>query len=213
MTDIILIGAGGNCKKVIDIIYKCNYDIKGILDDKFVEQVEFYRGTKIIGKISSIDNYKNSNIVVTIGNINFRKCFFNLYSDYRFINLIHPGSCVSESSKLGKGIIIHYGVYVGPDTIIGDFCHLDTLSVIEHDCILSNNIMICPKVTICGSVKLSDNVFIGAGTTVINSTKSKEILLNESCFIGAGSLINKSINKNCLYYGTPLNYVIRELDI
>jgi|SaaInlStandDraft_5_1057022.scaffolds.fasta_scaffold01573_5 acetyltransferase EpsM len=213
MTEIILVGAGGNCKKIIDIILKCNYTIKGILDDKFVEQIEFYRGIKIIGIISNINKYKDYNIVVTIGTIAFRRSFFSIYSDYRYINIIHPGSCVSESSKLGKGIIIHYGVYIGPDTIIGDYCHLDTQSIIEHDCILCNNVLICPKTTLCGGVKVCDNVFVGAGTTVINSTKSNEILLNESCFIGAGSLINKSIDRNILYYGTPLNYVIRELDI
>lgn len=210
MTEIILIGAGGNCKKIIDIIYKCNYTIKGILDDKFVEETEFYRGTKIIGKISNIIQYNNFNIVVTIANIDFRKKFFSTYSNYRYINLIHPASCVSESSKLGKGIIIHYGVFIGPDTIIGNYCHIDNQSIIEHDCILSNNVLICPKTTLCGGVKVCDNVFVGAGSTIVNSTKHKEILLNDSCFIGAGSLINKSIDKNILYYGSPLNYVIRE---
>lgn len=69
--------------------------------------------------------------------------------------------------------------------------------------------MICPGVNVCGSVKIKDDVFIGAGTTIINSTNSKEIILNQKCFIGAGSLITKSIENNKLYYGNPLKFVLK----
>lgn len=204
--EIILIGGGGNCKKIIDIIYSKNIKIKGILDDKFENKIiDFYRNTKIIGKINSIEKYKDFDIIITIGSVNFRKNFIKENYEYNFINLFHNLCYISESAKLGKGIIIHYGVYVGSDAYIDDFCHLDTNSSIEHDCNLEKNVIICPNTTICGGVKIKENVFIGAGTTIINSSLSKEININKNCFIGAGSLITKSINKNTLYYGTPLN--------
>lgn len=206
MNKIILIGGGGNCKKIIDIIYSYNLKIEGILDDKFKNKtIDFYRNTKIIGKINSIEKYKEFNIIITIGNINFRTLFFEKYNEYNFINLSHKSCYISETAKLGKGIIIHYGVYVGPDVVIDNFCHLDTNSIVEHDCILNKNIMVCPNVTICGGVNVEDNVFIGASTTIINSTNEKKIILRKNSFIGAGSLINKNIGENILYYGTPLN--------
>ena len=210
--EIILIGGGGNCKKIIDMIISKDMNIKGILDDTYNDiEITFYRETKIIGKISDLIKYKDCNIIVTIGSIDFRKDFFNKYVDYKFPNLIHTKSCISESSQLGKGIVIHYGVYVGPAVIIGDFCHLDTNSIIEHDCNLGNNIMVCPGVNICGGVIVENDVFIGAGTTIINSTNDKKITLNEKCIIGAGSLITKSIENNKLYYGNSFNYVLKDL--
>ena len=70
--------------------------------------------------------------------------------------------------------------------------------------------MVCPGVNICGGVDINDDVFIGAGTTIINSTKNNKIILHEKCFIGAGSLITNIIEKNKLYYGTPLlNNIIK----
>ena len=210
--EIILIGGGGNCKKIIDMIISQGIKIKGILDDKHNNiDVEFYRKIKIIGRISDLPSYKNYNIVMTIGSIDFRLNFFNKYNDYKFPNIIHDNSSVSDTAVLGKGIIIHYGVYVGPDTIINDFCHLDTSSIVEHDCILEKNIMVCPGVNICGGVKIKDNVFIGAGTTIINSTNNKEIVLNKKCFIGAGSLITKTIESNKLYYGNSFNYRLKDI--
>jgi len=209
--EIILIGGGGNCKKIIDIILSKNIKIIGILDDKFNnEEIIVYRNVKIISKISDLPSYKNYDIVMTIGNIDFRLNFFSKYNDYKFPNIIHNNSYVSDTANLGKGIIIHYGVYVGPDTTINDFCHLDTSSIVEHDCILEKNIMVCPGVNICGGVKIKDNVFIGAGSTIINSTNNKEIVLNNKCFIGAGSLITKTIESNKLYYGNSFNYILKD---
>ena len=209
--EIILIGGGGNCKKIIDIILSKNIKIIGILDDKFNnEEIIVYRNVKIISKISDLPSYKNYDIVMTIGSIDFRLNFFSKYNDYKFPNIIHNNSYVSDTANLGKGIIIHYGVYVGPDTTINDFCHLDTSSIVEHDCILEKNIMVCPGVNICGGVKIKDNVFIGAGSTIINSTNNKEIVLNNKCFIGAGSLITKTIESNKLYYGNSFNYILKD---
>ena len=211
--EIILIGGGGNCKKIIDMIIFQGIKIKGILDDKYNDIIiEFYKEIKIIGKISELSNYKDYNIIVTIGSIDFRKNFFNKYNDYNFPNLVHTQACISESANLGKGVVIHYGVYVGPDVTIGDFCHLDTNCIVEHDCILDNNIMVCPGTNICGGVEIKNDVFIGAGTTIINSTNNKKIILNKTCFIGAGSLITNSIESNKLYYGNSFNYVLKDLN-
>lgn len=209
--EIILIGGGGNCKKIIDMIISQNMKIKGILDDKYNDiEIDFYRNTKIIGKIDELSNYKEYDIILTIGSIDFRKDFFNKYNNYNFPNLFHTQACISESTNLGKGIVIHYGVYVGPDVIIGNFCHLDTNCIVEHDCILENNIMVCPGVNICGGVEIKNDVFIGAGTTIINSTNKKKIILNKKCFIGVGSLITNSIESNKLYYGNSFNYVLKD---
>ena len=93
-----------------------------------------------------------------------------------FIEIIDKISYVFDTAYFGKGIIIHYGVYVGPDTSIGNFCHLDTNCIIEHDCNLGSNVLVCPGVII------ENDVFIGAGTTIINSTINKEIRLHEKCF-------------------------------
>tara|TARA_B100000886_G_C20394148_1_gene479579 strand:+ start:819 stop:1469 length:651 start_codon:yes stop_codon:yes gene_type:complete len=203
---IILIGAGCNCKKIIDMLDSYNLKIYGVLDDKYEgDEINFYSNTKIIGKIKDVDNYSNYNIYVTIGSIIFRRNFFDKYNNLKYPNLIHKYSYISKTCKLGKGIIVHYGSYIGSDSVIDDFCHIDTNSCIEHDCKLGNNVMICPGVNFCGNSIIKNNVFIGAGSTVNNST-DKQIIIGNNCFIGSGSLIVKSINDNILYYGTPFNF-------
>lgn len=210
MPCVILIGGGGNCKKIIDILLSYNVSIDGILDDVFVNQsIKFYRGTNIIGKISDIVQYEDSHVYVTIGNINFRRNFFHTYRNYRFPNLIHKTAYISESAWLGKGIIVHHGVYIGSDAVIGDFCHIDTNSSIEHDCRLGINVMVCPLVSFCGYSVIQNHCFIGTGTTVNNSSKEKQITIENNCMIGSGSVITKTIPENVLYYGTPPNVTMK----
>ena len=52
--------------------------------------------------------------------------------------------------------------------------------------------------TICGGVNISDNVFIGAGTTVIDS-----ISICKNVVIGANSLVIKDIEFPGVYVGNP----------
>ena len=77
-----------------------NFEIKGILDDKFNNnKIKFYKNIKIIGKISDINKYKDHDIILTIGNIDFRKNFFSKYKDFNYPNLIHKSCYISDSVK------------------------------------------------------------------------------------------------------------------
>ena len=210
MHSVILIGGGGNCKKVIDMLISYQIKIDGVLDDLYEnDEIPFYRNTYIIGKTSNVRQYSNAQIYVTIGNIDFRKRFSQTYPELLYPNLFHKNAYISETVELGKGIIVHHGVYIGSDAVIGDFCHIDTNASVEHDCILGSNVMICPLVSMCGNSKIDNNVFVGAGTTINNSTKLQPIVIGNNSFIGSGSLITRSVPENVLYYGTPTNKTIK----
>lgn len=57
-----------------------------------------------------------------------------------------------------------------------------------------------------GRIVIGDNVFIGAGSTVLPS-----VTIGENSIIGAGSLVNKSIPANCVAAGVPAK-VVKTLD-
>ena len=58
MHSVILIGGGGNCKKVIDMLISYQIKIDGVLDDLYEnENIPFYRNTYIIGKTSNVRQY------------------------------------------------------------------------------------------------------------------------------------------------------------
>jgi carbonic anhydrase/acetyltransferase-like protein (isoleucine patch superfamily) len=63
---------------------------------------------------------------------------------------------------------------------------------------------IAPRATLCGEVIAQDNVFVGAGATVIQG-----LSLGESCVVGAGATIVNSLDsRHVAYNARPEIYAI-----
>ena len=75
MTDVYIIGNGGNSKVVIDICDSLKFNIIGIFDDKIASNV--------IGTIDDIKNYQKINIINSIGDCIIRH---KIYDKLKIIN-------------------------------------------------------------------------------------------------------------------------------
>ena len=92
-------------------------------------------------------------------------------------------------------------VVINSSANIGNYNIINTGSIIEHDCVLNNNVHIAPNSTICGGVTIDSDVFIGANTVVKNSTHKKKISIGRGSIIRCGSIILKNVDENCIVYG------------
>jgi serine acetyltransferase len=97
-----------------------------------------------------------------------------------------------------------------PNTTIG--CHVQVMpmSCIGHDVRIMDYVTICPSCTISGHVVIEEEVFIGAGTTVVNGTLKKPLVIGAGAKISAGSVITKSIPDKASVAGNPAR-PLREL--
>ena len=191
MKKIILLGGGGHCKSVIDVIeQEKKYKIHGIVDKpKFL-------GSKILGYNvigSDLDleylakKYKNA--VITVGQIKsplVRIKLFNLArkAGFKFPSIISPRAYVSKHSSIGIGTIIMHNVVVNSNVSIGNNCIINTKSLIEHDCEISDHCHISTCATINGSVKIRSKCFIGSNATIRDG-----ITIKENNFVKAHSLV------------------------
>jgi len=191
MKKIILIGGGGHCKSVIDVIeQEKKYKIYGIID-----KPEFL-GTKIlkykvIGNDLDLKSFAKEvkNALITVGQIKSAKLrikLFKLAKKAGFIlpTVISPNSYVSKYSKIGNGSIVMHQAIVNANTSIGDNCIINSKALIEHDCSISNHCHISTNATINGGVKIGSECFIGSNVTTKDNIKIKE-----NSFIKAGTLI------------------------
>ena len=191
MKKIILIGGGGHCKSVIDVIeQEKKYKIYGIID-----KPEFL-GTKIlkykvIGNDLDLKSFAKEvkNALITVGQIKSAKLrikLFKLAKKAGFIlpTVISPNSYVSKYSKIGNGSIVMHQSIVNANTSIGDNCIINSKALIEHDCSISNHCHISTNATINGGVKIGSKCFIGSNVTTKNNIKIKE-----NSFIKAGTII------------------------
>ena len=191
MKKIILIGGGGHCKSVIDVIeQEKKYKIHGIVDKpKFLGSKIL--GYKVIGSDLDLEylakKYKNA--IITVGQIQsplVRIKLFNLArkAGFKFPPIISPRAYVSKYSRIGMGTIVLHNVVVNSNVSIGNNCIINTKSLIEHDCEISDHCHISTCATINGSVKIRSKCFIGSNATVRDG-----ITIKENSFIKANSLV------------------------
>lgn len=186
---IVLIGGGGHCHSVIDVIEQENkYKIIGIVDTK--ENI----GKKVLNyEIIACDDDLETiflsckNALITVGQIESNKIRVKIYNKLKEIGfnlpvIISPLAYVSNHSSIEEGTIIMHHALVNANTKIGKNCIINTKALIEHDCIVEDNCHISTASVINGGVTVKENSFLGSNAT---SKQSIEI----DGFIKAGSIV------------------------
>ena len=189
--NIILVGGGGHCISVIDVIeQQGKYNIKGIIDIK--ENIgKNVLGYKIIGSDNDLQDLFLScpNAIVSVGQIKSSALRIHLFQKLKTIGyhlpiVISPLAYVSKYALIGEGSIIMHqalvnaGAKIGKNCIINtkaniehnahveDFCHISTGTIVNGDCIIGKETFIGSNATISNGVTISPNSIISAGEFV-----------------------------------------------
>jgi acetyltransferase EpsM len=192
--NIAILGAGGNCIVVIDLIDLNKYNIVGIYDDN---KKGFFLGHKILGKIDELDP-NIDNYIISIGNDKIREIIYNKFKNLNWCTLIHPSSIIAKNATIGKGSIVCAGSIIQPLAVVGKQCIINTNCNIDHESIIEDFCSICPGVTICGQVKIGKLCFVGANSTIIQN-----INIGDNSIIGAGAVIIRNVLHNSKVVGNP----------
>jgi sugar O-acyltransferase (sialic acid O-acetyltransferase NeuD family) len=186
---IVLIGGGGHCHSVIDVIEQENkYEIIGIVDIK--ENI----GKKVLSYevIACDDDLETifqtcKNAIIAVGQIESNKIRIDIYDKLKQIGfnlpvIISPFAYVSKYADVNEGTVIMHHVLVNANSKIGKNCIINTKALIEHDCIVEDNCHISTASVVNGGVVVKEGCFFGSNAT---SKQSIEI----DGFIKAGSLV------------------------
>lgn len=143
----------------------------------------------------------------------------------------HPTAVIDDGCKIGKGVKIWHFSHLMPNCILGDGCNIGQNVVISPDVVLGKNVKVQNNVSIYTGVTCDDDVFLGPSmvfTNVINPRsavnrkseyakthvgKGASIGANativcghdigEFAFIGAGTVVTKTVPAYALIVGNP----------
>lgn len=206
MKNIVIIGAGGFGREVKWLIERINQNTKiwnliGFIDDGLDISTNI-NGTPVIGNVDYlIDYHENISVVCAIGSSNTReKVIEHLKANknIEFPNLIDPSVIMSNTVKLGNGIIICAGNILTVNIELGDFVIINLDCTIGHDVKLSSYVTLYPSVNVSGYVSIGELTEVGTGTQII---QGKNIL--KETIIGAGAVVTKDIPSKCTAVGSP----------
>ena len=191
---MIIYGASGHAKVIIDIIQSIEESIDFILDDdkSKIKLLEF----PIDHEYN--DSMKGQKLVVAIGDNSIRKYVVEK-TENRFINaLIHDTATISKQSKIGIGSVVMPHAVINSSVVIGQHCIINTSSIIEHDSKISDFVHISPGAIITGNVKIGEGTQVGAGATIIPGVE-----IGKWVTIGAGTVVLEDVPDYAVVVGNP----------
>jgi sugar O-acyltransferase (sialic acid O-acetyltransferase NeuD family) len=187
--NIILIGGGGHCHSVIDVIELENkYEILGIVD------IEENIGKKVLGYeiIGSDEDLKSlfetcKHAAITVGQIKSSATRIKLFTILKEIgfhlpSIISPLAYVSKHAFVDEGTVVMHHAIINANARIGKNCIINTKALIEHDVTVGDNCHISTASVLNGGVIVKENTFFGSNAT------SKQYIEIEG-FIKAGSVV------------------------
>jgi len=189
---MILYGASGHARVIIDILLQNNITISAIVDDN--ENIKSLLNYKVFA--SNAIN-PDEEMIISIGNNRNRKTISESLKNH-FGIVIHPKSIIDKTVTIGEGTVVMANAIINATATIGNHCIINTNAVIEHDCVLKNYVHISPSATLCSNVKVDEGTHVGAGAIIIPNIK-----IGKWCVIGAGSVVIKDIPDNTKVVGNP----------
>lgn len=188
--DIILIGGGGHCSSVIDVIEQQGiYRIAGIVDLK--EKLgEENLGYKVIGNDDDLPKMAKDyrNFLITMGQLRIPQRRIELHQllselDINLPVIVSPFAYVSKHASIGKGTVVMHMAQVNAKASIGENCIINSKALIEHDAVVESHCHIATGAIINGGVQVGTASFIGSGTVT-----KQYIQIPEMSFVKANSL-------------------------
>lgn len=143
----------------------------------------------------------------------------------------HETAIIDEGCEIGKGTKIWHFSHIMPDCKLGENCNLGQNVVVSPGVVLGNNVKVQNNVSIYTGVICDDDVFLGPSMVFTNVTNPRSAVnrrgqyskthvgrgasiganativcghdIGEFAFIGAGTVVTKTIPAYALVVGNP----------
>lgn len=205
MKDLIIIGAGGFGREVLQWIKDCNsakgptWNVLGFIDDNLEVLNNIPCDKEVIGKIS--DHTPSANVYYTIA-LALPSLKKKIALDFKskgaeFANIYHPKAIVSEFCEIGEGVILTANAKLSPNVKLGNFVTL-LGSGVGHDAELGDFSTISGYCSINGHVKVGEGAFIASNAVVAPGKK-----VGAWSYVGMGSMVISNVKEQTKVMGNP----------
>ncbi|MDB9892081.1 acetyltransferase [Amylibacter sp.] len=193
---VLIIGAGGHAKVLVDILRELKVTIVGLVaKDK-------YRKNPVFDKIPYFDSdddvlsFDKDKVLLVNGigslpNLKLRAEMHQKFNQhgYSFATIVSPRAIVSKYCRLCEGVQVMPGAIINAQSVIGTATIINSGSIIDHDCNIGAHNHIAPGATLSGGINTGEGVHIGTGAAI-----SQGLTIGNGSVIGAGSSLVKNLS-------------------
>lgn len=203
MEKLIIIGAGGYAKSVLDSVDYFNYEVIGFLDE-FSKEKSHLGYPIIANSLEGLDDPKKYFYFIAIGNNKNRKRWFDRLTQngLRLINVVDKSAIISRRAIIGTGCFFGKLAIVNSKATVGDDCVINTRSLVEHGCFVSSHANLSTNSVINGDVKVGEGAFIGSCSVTIG-----QLEIGSWSTVGAGAVVINNVPDGVTVAGVPAKFI------
>jgi sugar O-acyltransferase (sialic acid O-acetyltransferase NeuD family) len=192
---LVIIGAGGHARVLIDALQLSGKKILGIVDKLHAAGSPGPSGLAVLGGDEAVDRFSPDEMLLvngvgTVKTTTQRDAIYRrfLAKGFHFATVVHPSAVVSSSATLGEGVQVMAGCVIQAGAWIGANSLINTRASVDHDCRIGETVHVAPGATLSGSVTVGDETHIGTGAVVIQG-----ISIGRHCLVAAGAVVYRDL--------------------
>lgn len=210
MRDIIILGTGGNCLDLLDLIEAVNraagsplYRCAGFLDDDPSRAGADFHGHQVLGPLPSAAAHPDALFLNGIGSPKsyLRKpgilAATGLPAE-RFATLAHPTASVSRHARLGRGVALFAGVFVGHGAAIGDHVMALPHAIVSHDVEVGDYACIAGGASLSGGARIGAASYLGTHCSIAGG-----LSVGRGALVGMGAVVIRDVPEGAVVAGNP----------
>ncbi|MBW0180977.1 MAG: NeuD/PglB/VioB family sugar acetyltransferase [Vulcanococcus sp.] len=170
---LLLIGCGGHARSLIDVVESSGrWHVLGLVG--LPRQVgEKVLGYPVLGSDQDLLCLRQqcAHALLAVGQIGLPSHRQRLAPKLKRLEFTMPvvisgRAHVSRHAQLGSGTSVGHGVIVNAGASVGNYCILNSNSLVEHDAVIGDYCHISTGALVNGGVKVGDGSFIGSGAVL-----------------------------------------------
>jgi sugar O-acyltransferase (sialic acid O-acetyltransferase NeuD family) len=203
MKALVLCGAGGHAKVVVDVLRAAGDHTTLVFVDANAGAI----GSTVLGyrvypleAIEELHTNGCDSFLMCIGDNLARSSYYDSFVRLGLqpVTAVHPSAVVSPSAIMGPGTVVMARAVINASARIGANCIINTGAIVEHDCVIGDHVHLSPGATLGGAVTLESLVHVGLNASVLPG-----VSVGRASVVGAGAVVVRCIPESIVVAGVP----------